>query len=171
MQDSDAESPDIDEKSSEQPSPIPADSADVIYLNNVKDKFTWNDQRVRREMERVLPEVNCRVKCIANGGIMFYSFKHESDVALVTSFDWNTLVDGAYPFGGGCKARRTKLTPQHVLNRTVRLVVPEDSSVEWVTERCLEEGFGECDVTRIGVPRYGKKVLKIVLPSEELANR
>ena len=102
---------------------------------------------------------------------MFYAFEFESDVTLISTFDWNKQAGGMYPFGGGCKTQRTKLTPQQVLNRTVRLVVPEGSSVDWVKERCFEERFGACVVTQVGQPRYGKVVLKIVLPTEGLAIR
>ena len=81
---------------------------------------------------------------------MFYDFKVERDVSLIENFDWGREVEGALPFGGGCKIRRSKLTAVQVVNRSVRLVVPEDSTAEWVTERCVEERFGECLVSGVG---------------------
>ena len=112
-----------DEQIALPPPPMAADESDVLYLNNVKDKYDWNDQKVRREMKRVFPEVECRAKCIANGGIMFYDFKVERDVSLIENFDWGSEVEGALPFGGGCKTRRSKLTPVQVVNRSIRLIV------------------------------------------------
>ena len=151
--------------------PMPASSDDVVYLNEVRDKYSWNDQKVRREMSRVFPDLECSAKCIANGGIMFYGFKFETDVAMVNSFDWNSEIDGVLPFGGGCKTRCTKLTLIHVVNSTVRLVVPESSTPDWVAERCVEEGFGNCIVSQVGAIWNGKRVLKIELENEHLANR
>ena len=78
----------------EQHTSMPADSDDVIYLDGFKKVRRWTDQGARREQDKYISNVKCRVKSLRNGGIMICEFGTESDLAFVESFDWSTPIDG-----------------------------------------------------------------------------
>ena len=151
--------------------PMPANKLDVVYLNGVRDARSWDEERLRREVKRVFPQVVCRAKCLGNGGIMLYSFQFDSDLRLVQSTDWTVKVGDSLPFGGVKEARKDRFLSRETLARTVRLRVRKDSRAPWVTEILKEEKFGECVVEEIGEPRYGFRTLKIILESQELAQK
>ena len=153
------------------PEPMPASKLTVIYLNGVRNARSWNDESLRREVRRVFPKVECRAKCLQNGGIMLYSFKYDTDVRMVHTTDWSLKVDGELPFGGVREARKDTFLSRDTLTRTVRLRVHEDSRAQWVAEILSEDGFGDCVVEEIGEPRYGFRTLRVVAESQELARK
>jgi len=138
----------------------------VVYLNGVRERY--DDQALKRELDRVFPGISCRASCVSNGGILLKEFKRREDIDKVASLKWEAKIGGTLPFGGVDNAKISKLSPKAVVMRTARLVVHKDSRSEWVRERLLEEGWGECEVTEVGDPFNGLRTLRIVLPTHDL---
>jgi len=153
---------------------MPADTADVIYLDRMPEPSKWTDQRCMREKERCFPEVRCRVRPLRNGGVLLSHFQTESDFAVAKSIDWESPVGkGEPPFGGVPSVRQKKFDRPSELVLTVRIVVEEDSRATWVTRRLREEGFRNCKVTEVGKP-FGKKprgkcmrAMKVVMSNQK----
>jgi len=132
----------------------------VLFLNGVSKPF--DDQSLKREVERVFPGMICRASCLSNGGVMLKEFQRREDVEKVKAFDWQTTIRGNLPFGGINNVRESKLPPKEVLQRTARLTVSQDSRGEWVRRRLMEEDWGECEVSEVGKPFGGVRTLRIV---------
>jgi len=138
----------------------------VVYLNGVRKRY--DDQALKREVDRVFPGIDCRASCLSNGGVLFKYFKCREDVDTVASLKWEEKIGGLLPFGGVDNAKVSRLPSKDVAMRTARLVVHKDSRGEWVRERLLEEEWGDCVVTEVGDPFNGLRTLRIVLPTHDL---
>ena len=141
---------------------------DCVYLNGVKGAY--DDNSVRKEIDRVFPGLVCRALCLGPNAIMLKGFKSPDDAQRVMDTDWSKTIDGKLPFGGVQSSRRSELASKETLVRTVRMVVNARMPAERVKSRLLDGDFGDCTVEQVGSPFVGMRALRVVMPSEEKVN-